>query len=319
MEEVFSTAHLPRQKRYDAWRAAICDHYVHVDVKATHPEDYKGFIREARFGEVVLTDILLSEQTIRRNSGHISKLDKDCYYLQFLHSGNLTVVQRGDSLASNAARGAIFCATEQYELQCAGEVRSFYLELPRAEFAQRFPKERIPVSAAIDSTQALGRISTEFCAMLATESTRLADERRAQLGTQLMDLLALTLMSAETDAPGSDPSVRFARLRSVKLWIEAHIGDPDLSLDRIAAENGISVRYLHQIFQNEDRSVSEWIWHRRLQLCYEAIASGDGRLITSIAYQHGFNSSAHFSTLFRRKYGIAPRDVPKRAWRGDIH
>lgn len=319
MEEVFSTAHLPREKRYDAWRAAICDHYVHVDVKATRPENYKGFIRESRFGEVTLTDILISEQTIRRNSGHISKLDKDCYYLQFLHRGNVTVVQRGENLISNPARAAIFCATEQYELQCSGEVRSFYLELPRAEFAQRFPKERIPVSAAIDSTQALGRISTEFCAMLATESTRLADERRAPLGTQLMDLLALTLMSAETDAPGSDPSVRFARLRSVKLWIEAHIGDPELSLDRIAAENGISVRYLHQLFQNEDRSVSEWIWHRRLQLCYDAIASGDGRLITSIAYQHGFNSSAHFSTLFRRKYGIAPRDVPKRAWRGDIH
>ena len=52
---------------------------------------------------------------------------------------------------SNPARAAIFCATEQYELQCSGEVRSFYLELPRAEFAQRFPKERIPVSAAIDS------------------------------------------------------------------------------------------------------------------------------------------------------------------------
>ena len=28
-----------------------------------------------------------------------------------------------------------------------GEVRSFYLEIPRDEFAQRFPRERIPVSA----------------------------------------------------------------------------------------------------------------------------------------------------------------------------
>ena len=35
----------------------------------------------------------------------------------------------------------------------------------------------------------------------------------------------------------------------------------------------------------------------------------DGRSITSIAFDHGFNSSAHFSTLFRRKYGVSPRDV----------
>jgi AraC-like DNA-binding protein len=34
--------------------------------------------------------------------------------------------------------------------------------------------------------------------------------------------------------------------------------------------------------------------------------------VTSVAYDHGFNSSAHFSTLFRRKYGISPRDLGRR-------
>ena len=129
------------------------------------PEDYRGFIREAKFGEVVLTDILLSEQRIRRNNQHISQLDKDCYYLQLIHRGNINVIQRGETHHSNAARGAIFSATEQYELQCLGEVRSFYLEIPRDEFAQRFPREQIPVSATINSTHGLGRIATEFCAI----------------------------------------------------------------------------------------------------------------------------------------------------------
>lgn len=312
MEEVFSTAPLPREKRYDAWRAAICDHYVNVDVSATKPEDYKGFIREARFGEVTMTDILLSEQIIRRNSQHLSRLDKDCYYLQFLHSGSLTVLQRGESLVSNAARGAIFSATEQYELHCAGEVRSFYLELPHDDFARRFPSEKIPVSCAIDSTRGLGRIATEFCTMLSTESTHLAEPMRGPLGTQLMDMLALTLLNADAEASGGESSIRAARLRMIKLWIDEHIGDPELTLERIAAGNGISLRYLHQLFQNEDRSVSEWIWDRRLQLCYDEIAKGDGRLLTSIAFGHGFNSSAHFSRMFRAKYGVSPRDVARR-------
>ena len=76
--------------------------------KAADPERYRGFIREAKFGEVVLTDILLSEQRIRRNNQHISKLDKDCYYIQLVHKGNISVVQRRETHRSNAARGAIF-------------------------------------------------------------------------------------------------------------------------------------------------------------------------------------------------------------------
>jgi hypothetical protein len=195
MNLVFSTDEIAQAKRYAAWREAICDVYVHVDVKANNPDDYKGFIREAKFGDVVMTDILLSEQRIRRNAQHISQLDKDCYYLQLIHRGNLNVVQRGETHASNPARGAIFCATEQYELQCLGEVRSFYLEIPRDEFAQRFPREQVPVSSVINSTKGLGRITTEFCAALASEGAALGHDARAHLGSQLMDMLALTLLA----------------------------------------------------------------------------------------------------------------------------
>lgn len=312
MDLVFSTDDLAKAERYAAWRDAICDVYVHVDVKATRPEDYRGFIREAKFGEVVLTDILLSEQRIRRSRQHISRLDKDCYYLQLLHRGNLSVFQRGETHRSNAARGAIFCATEQYELQCHGEVRSFYLELPRDEFAQRFPREQIPVSASLNTTQGLGRIATEFCATLATEGSRLEDGVRAGLGNQLMDVLAFTLLSSEGDMPAAEGSVQKARLRSVQQWIETHIADPDLSLEKVATANGMSLRYLHVLFENCEMSASEWIWNRRLQLAYDRISRGDGRSITSIAYDHGFNSSAHFSTMFRRKYGASPRDVARR-------
>lgn len=309
MDLVFSTDDLAPAQRYSAWRDAICDVYVHVDVKATDPDNYRGFIREAKFGDVVMTDILLSEQRIRRNREHISKLDKDCYYLQLIHRGNLSVLQHGSTHRSNAARGAIFCATEQYELQCHGDVRSFYLEIPRDDFAQRFPRERIPVSASLNTTRGLGRIATEFCATLATEGSKLEDTIRTGLGNQLMDILAFTLLSSEGDMPAAEGSVKKARLMSVQRWIEDHIGNPDLSLEAIAAANGMSLRYLHVLFEPCEMSASEWIWNRRLQLCYDCLARGDGRSITAIAFDHGFNSSAHFSTLFRRKYGISPRDL----------
>ncbi|WP_417672176.1 helix-turn-helix domain-containing protein [Roseibium sp.] len=311
MDLVFTTDKFAREERYAAWQAAICDFYVNVDVSATKPDDYRGFIREARFGDVVLSDILLSEQSIKRNQQHISRLDKDCYYLQLIHSGQLNVIQNGHVHASNAARGAVFYATEQYELQCIGEARSFYLEIPRKALSQRFPKEQIPVSATINTTTGLGRIATEFCSMLASEGSRLTEDTRKLLGSQLMDTLALSLMAPDEDIPASDGSIQLARLRSVQRWIETRLSDPELALEKVAAANGMSLRYLHQIFRHCDMSASEWIWNRRLQRAYDVLSKGDGRSITSIAYDHGFNSSAHFSTLFRRKYGMAPRDLAR--------
>jgi len=309
MDLVFSTDQYAQSERYDAWRGAICDVYVHVDVKAVDPDHYRGFIREAKFGEVVLTDILLSEQRIQRKRQHLTLLDKDCYYIQLLHKGNISVLQRGQSLRSNPARGAIFTASEQYELYGHGEVRSFYLELPRDAFAQRFPRERIPMLASLNTARGLGRIATEFCASLAAEGTKLDDAVRAGLGDQLMDMLALTLLTEERDMPAAEGALRKARLRSVQQWIEAHVAESDLTLERIAAANGMSVRYLHVLFEDCEMSASEWIWNRRLQLAYDQIARGDGRSITAIALDHGFNSPTHFSTMFKRRFGLSPRDV----------
>ena len=84
MNLVFDTEGVERGRRYGAWRDAICNHYVQVDVRATRPEDYRGFIREDRLDEVVLTYVLISEQRIRRDANHIARLDKDCFYLQFV-------------------------------------------------------------------------------------------------------------------------------------------------------------------------------------------------------------------------------------------
>ena len=72
MDLVFTTDELEPSKRYAAWQGAICDVYVHVDVNAEKRSDYEGFIREARFGPVTMTDVLLSEQRISRRERHIA-------------------------------------------------------------------------------------------------------------------------------------------------------------------------------------------------------------------------------------------------------
>lgn len=314
MDLVFSTEAIEPSKRYAAWQGAICDVYVHVDVASDKRTDYQGFIREARFGAVTMTDVLLSEQRISRRERHIAKLDKDCYYVEFVQHGKINILQSGQSLLSNAGTGAIFSASEAYDLECVGKVRSLYLEIPRQEFAERFRKDRIPLVRTIATGRGLGRIASEFCSMLALEGAPLEAPARVRLGEELMDVLALALEMGDTDDLPAERTVRQARLRSIKAWIEEHLADPDLSLENIARNNGISLRHLHYLFRLTDMTVSEWIWDRRLQRCHDILMRPEQRplSVTEVAYQLGFNSSSHFSTAFRRKFGMSPSDLRRR-------
>lgn len=318
MELVFSTESLEREKRYAAWRDAICDVYVHVDVHAEDQSNYDGFIREVQFGSVALTDVLLSHQQISRRRSHLSKLDKDCYYVQLIQTGNINVLQDGAILPTNAGIGALFCASEPYILECRGKVRSYYLELPRRDFASRFAKDRVPLSTTMSTGQGLGRIATEFCATLASQGSSLDVSARARLGDELMDVLALAFNSAQQAEPLADQVVRRARLRSVKAWLEHHLGNSNLTLEAIAKANEISLRYLHSLFRLEGTSVSHWIWNRRLERSFDMLLKGDNDALslTEIAYLVGFNSSSHFSTMFRRKFGMRPSDVRRKTSNG---
>lgn len=308
MDYVFTTDSYQQRDRYAAWRDAICDVYVNVDVAAEAPEKYRGFIREARFGGVSLTDILLSGQRIYRGRSHIARHDKDCCYVQFILQGQLNVQQNGVSLPSNIARGVIFSAIEEYELRAMGEVRSFYLELPHSGFAERFSGGKVPLVSGIDITRGLGRMAAEMCGRLASES-HVIKEGRGPAGEALMDVLALALQCASGDIPLGEASLRAERLRGLKAWIDARLCDPDLTPERIARANGVSLRQLHALFQEAGESVADWLWTRRCQRAYDRLLREPQSHITQIAFDLGYSSSSHFSTQFRRRYGISPREL----------
>ncbi|MCZ0982276.1 hypothetical protein O1L60_34535 [Streptomyces diastatochromogenes] len=56
-------------------------------------------------------------------------------------------------------------------------------------------------------------------------------------------------------------------MRRVRDHINRNLGDPDLSPERIARAQRISVRYLHRLFEGEGTTVGQLIRQRRLEEC----------------------------------------------------
>jgi transcriptional regulator GlxA family with amidase domain len=133
----------------------------------------------------------------------------------------------------------------------------------------------------------------EFRAALAAEGAGLDEQTRAKLGEQFIDLLALAMSGEPDRQPADDRSVQRARLRSAQAYMEAHLSDPSLSLSAIARKNGISLRYLHQLFRLTDMSASEWLRLRRLQRCHD-ILSSPGQTTRSITGNRLFHGARQF-------------------------
>ena len=313
MQTIFDSKTLPAAKRRQAWQDAICEIYLRVDCAAESQSSYDGFVREIRFGEVTLTDTLSSPQSVLRQSRHIAQLEKDCYYMGLAQSGNINIRQAKSSMTMHAGVGALFDANEPYELRCDTKLRSFWVELPRQAFASRFASERPPLTAHLNLSRGLGRIAVEFCSALALEGANLDPQSRARLGEQFMDILALAISAEPDRRPPAEACVQSGRLLLVRNYIDEHLSDPNLSLGDIAKKNGISLRTLHQLFHPMGMSASEWLRTRRLQRSYDLLSSPqhETKSITEIAYSIGFNSSSHFSNLFRTHFGLRPSDVRK--------
>ena len=77
----------------------------------------------------------------------------------------------------------------------------------------------------------------------------------------------------------------------------------------ISSAFGISTRYVHALFEADGKSVCEHIQHRRLEVTVSVLTDPlyAARSIATIALSYGFKSQAHFSRLFRERYGVTPR------------
>ena len=93
--------------------------------------------------------------------------------------------------------------------------------------------------------------------------------------------------------------------------MEAHIADPQFSVERFAEEIGMSRKnLLRKIQALTDQSVNEFIRNFRLQRAAQLI-SGRSASISEIAYQVGFNNLSYFSKCFKDLFGVLPNEYEK--------
>ena len=127
---------------------------------------------------------------------------------------------------------------------------------------------------------------------------------------QALDLVAMAFADRMREHSPDQSFHRSALLYRLKNYILTHLSDPELSMPRAAAAIGISPRYASDLMAAEQTSFRSYVQVQRLERCKRDLSdpAQAARHISDIAFAWGFNDLAHFSRIFKQRFGAAPRE-----------
>jgi AraC family transcriptional regulator, positive regulator of tynA and feaB len=186
-----------------------------------------------------------------------------------------------------------------------GVVRHVALHLPRQQLVSHLgfePKGGI---------QRRGTLANRLLFQLISEALQYngsaAPLPEASMRFVVYDLLAALFASDGQNPVSPHTDKLFAHICSI---IRERLADPDLSPSMIAAETGISARYLQKLFSMRGTTCSHFIYSLRLDHASRLLQRRASRKLrqplAEVATACGFLDYAHFSRKFRERFGHPP-------------
>ena len=100
-------------------------------------------------------------------------------------------------------------------------------------------------------------------------------------------------------------------LERIMECVNKNLSNSDLNVDMIADQAGVSRVHLHRKMKElTGQTPHDFIRNIRLKKAAQLLAM-PGMNVTEVMYACGFSNSASFSTLFKKVYGMSPRDYMK--------
>lgn len=219
--------------------------------------------------------------------------------------GEPPVVDRGELAVLHDASHA------RIEVEPSAEL--IIVRIPEAAAGSHAPALRAATGRVLAAEQGSSGLVAHVLRALAAQHD-LGTEHPIRLAEHVIGLIGLMCLDARDD----DSGWRSAMLRDAVDYIEQHLGELDLTPDRIAASQNISTRTLHRLFEREGLTLGAWIRTRRLDRCRADLADPDhaATSVSAIGARWGLWDAAHFSRLFKATYGASPRAYRQAALEG---
>lgn len=231
-----------------------------------------------------------------------------------LEGAGSTVLRAGEDLEIVASGQLVVVPPSLgWQMQFQRDLRALVLCVPADAFRGRKVPALALAKPRVLAAQGLAQVIAGTVEATAGALEGLSDsewEAVAQSLAELLLALATELAASMTDTSAG----KAALLQRVCATIERQLQSEDISIAEIAQAEGISERYVQKLFEGTGENFSHYVRERRLQRAWHDLSSPAEAAapISEIAYRYGFSDSAHFSRLFRERFGMPPREFRRR-------
>lgn len=255
-----------------------------------------------RVGGLRLADIQGNEHVIERTPGICRDFPKESIFVSLVLGGEAVFFHSGGCLTVGAGDVVLYDTARPYLFGFSTPMRKLLLDVPREVFAERFRSSVLPAPIALTAS-GTSPASRTLRSLLLSLALGKGPDHADDLSLELLGMLAAERAG---DRPASP--TRLLHLLVAKDYIDRHLHDPGLSARRVASALGISVRHLSRVFEPEGLTPARYVLDRRLTKANADLAdpASARTTVAEIAHRHGFTSQAHFTRVFRERFGRTP-------------
>ncbi len=286
-----------------AWIDALSTEGFHCRFDPEHPDQYameQGQAGPMRISNVEVAWQWLTPMPRRPSIGHDAHL-----FLKIVQRGSLSIEQNGQTRHLAAGEMVLVDPLRHFNEYFRERTQLSILHIPKEALRERGIRHSLYEACCPDRTSPDVNAVRDFALSIATQMHQASDALMARLGGQCLDLMDVLVGNRAASTAGHAAAATAFR---AKQTIARLIGDPDLSVARIAAELHISTSSLTRALKANGLSPMRYAWSLRVEHAAQLLVQTPKCSIQEIAYQCGFVSTAHFSRAFKERYAMTPRE-----------
>jgi AraC-like DNA-binding protein len=307
---VLDTSTSVPDRRLAVWQDIVCDTFVGLDCRSDMDDSFWGAVTQSTIGPVSCTRVDSCAQRVFRTPSRIARASEDYVLVALGNSGVNGVFQDGREAVVSAGQFVIYDTTRPYELRFDEGFSQTIFQMPRKLLHQRIGAFNALTATTFSADRPLERLAYEFLISLSRTIDQVDPATADRLMDQGLDLIAMAFADRMHQHSQDQSFHRSALLYRLKNYILTHLRDPELSMPRAAAAIGISPRYASDLIAAEQTSFRSYVQMQRLERCRRDLAdpAHAARHVSDIAFAWGFNDLAHFSRIFKQRFGVSPRE-----------
>ena len=291
---------------FEAWRNTvrlICGRYTPDGIE---PKTFSGRARARSVCGFRAVDLSCNAHRLERTHQDVRADARDHYYAIFQMTGQSRIIQNdrnleltvGDVALVDAARPVTYVSEK-------GSPRWGSLQLERRSLMSHLGLE--PRCPSRRSGAAAARPLRQLLQDAVEDEQSMSVSANAYMRLAFYDLLGAIFAPSDPEDTSLHTDRLFARICDI---IKDHFANPDFGPCEVAAQAGISLRYLQKLFTARNSTCSSFIHSVRLDQAARLLERRSflktSQPISEIAYASGFGDYTNFTRKFRRRFGHTP-------------